>query len=130
MVLESHLMGPAGQLESSESRKLFHGASVITTFNSLLWKVSPKVSPDPMSQLRNRKRSLVTARRICGEAIGHAPGGAKSQAFSSNLQTVLNHTESVFFVLLVLSPLQALLMHRSSRQHFSLHHFGSLTCGS
>ena len=56
-------MGPAGQLESSESRKLFHGASVITTFNSLLWKVSPKVSPDPMSQLRNRKRSLVTARR-------------------------------------------------------------------
>ena len=77
MVLESHLMGPAGQLESSESRKLFHGASVITTFNGLLWKVSPKVSPDPMSQLRNRKRSLVTARRICGEAIGHAPGGAK-----------------------------------------------------
>ena len=63
MVLESHLMGPAGQLESSESRKLFHGASVITTFNGLLWKVSPKVSPDPMSQLRNRKRSLVTARR-------------------------------------------------------------------
>ena len=77
MVLESHLMGPAGQLESSESRKLFHGASVNTTFNGLLWKVSPKVSPDPMSQLRNRKRSFVTARRICGEAIGHAPGGAK-----------------------------------------------------
>jgi hypothetical protein len=92
-------MGPAGQLESSESRKLFHGASVITTFNGLLWKVSPKVSPDPMSQLRNRKRSLVTARRIiCGEAIGHVPRGAKSQAFSSNLQAVLSHTESAFFV--------------------------------
>ena len=83
-------MGPAGQLESSGSRKLFHGASVITTFNSLLWKVSSKVSPDPMSQLRNRKSSLITARRICGEAIGHVPGGAKSQAVSSNFQTLLN----------------------------------------
>ena len=77
MALESRLMGLACQLESSGSRKLFSGASVITTFNGLLWKVSSKVSPDPMSQWRNRKRSLVTARRICGEAIGHAPGGAK-----------------------------------------------------
>ena len=35
---------------------------------------------------------------ICGEAIGHVPRGAKSQAFSSNLQAVLSHTESAFFV--------------------------------
>ena len=95
--------------------------------------LTPKVSPDPMSQLRNRQRSLVTARRIWGEAIGHVPGGAKTRSFlqqSSDRTDSLNHTESVFFVLLMLSPAKALLMHRSRRQHFSVHHFRSLTCGS
>ena len=36
MALESRLMGPAGQLESSESRKLFHWASSSSSSSSTI----------------------------------------------------------------------------------------------
>ena len=84
-------MGPAGQLESSESRKLFHGASVITTFNGLLWKVFSEGLSRPHEPIEEQEEESCNNKK---EMWGSNRARARRSKITSFLQQSSDSTES------------------------------------